>query len=509
MKRKISSLVGVVFLLAGITTLAGEITVPREKWVTGMDASGRVLNYVIEESMDTIAPEEDAFPTRCASCTTIPTLITPMNGSHISSIAPLFQWNIHSDPAATFVMMDVSTDAGFSVVVTNVSSTQKAGIVTFRFPDNFESATTYYWRSRLVCGGEYGPYSDVRSFTTGSGGVILPAPSLVGPPDGATVLLGSASIILDWSPVSGAVEYQIRRRDAGSLGGNRYDRTGTYQILSYLDVNTTHEWWVRARNNYGYGTESVTRKFRQNLTLESGDYDGDGSADIAIFRDNGGIWAIRGVTRIYFGTNYDIPVSGDYNGDGTAEPAIFRPDDGLWAIRGVTRLYYGGSADLPIPADHDGDGSCDVGIFRGSSGLWALRGITRFYFGRSGDSPLPGDYANTGRAETMLFRSSSGLWAWRNVTRVYYGTSGDWPVPGNYFGSEYVPAIFRGSSGLWAVMNRTRLYFGANGDAPSPGDYNGSAGDEIAIFRDRIGLWGVRSLTRVYFGTEDDLPVTR
>ncbi len=38
------------------------------------------------------------------------------------------------------------------------------------------------------------------------------------------------------------------------------------------------------------------------LVLDSGDYDGDGISDIAIFRPNSGLWAVRGLGRVYFGT---------------------------------------------------------------------------------------------------------------------------------------------------------------------------------------------------------------
>ncbi len=40
--------------------------------------------------------------------------------------------------------------------------------------------------------------------------------------------------------------------------------------------------------------------------------------------------------------------SGDYNGDGTDDIGIFRDTSGLWAIRGITRCYFGGSGDAPV-----------------------------------------------------------------------------------------------------------------------------------------------------------------
>ncbi len=115
------------------------------------------------------------------------------------------------------------------------------------------------------------------------------------------------------------------------------------------------------------------------------DFNGDGTGDIAIFRESSGLWAIRGVTRVYFGGSGDNVVPGDYNGNGTDQPSIFRPASGLWAARGVTRVYFGGGSDEAKPGDYNGDGIYDIGIFRGSSGLWAIKGITRAYFGTSGD----------------------------------------------------------------------------------------------------------------------------
>lgn len=89
-------------------------------------------------------------------------------------------------------------------------------------------------------------------------------------------------------------------------------------------------------------------------------------------------------------TLVSISYAGDFDGDSREDIAIFRPGSGLWAIRGVTRAYFGGSGDEPRPGDYNGDGIADIAIFRGTSGLWAVRGVTRAYFGGSSDIPLQG-----------------------------------------------------------------------------------------------------------------------
>ena len=246
----------------------------------------------------------------------------------------------------------------------------------------------------------------------------------------------------------------------------------------------------------------------QAIRVANGDYSGDGLSDIAIFRENSGLWAVRAVTRLYFGTSGDIPVSGDYDGDGTADVAIFRNSSGLWAIRDISRIYFGASSDLPVPGDYDGDGSCDIGIFRDSSGLWAVKDITRNYFGSTSDQPVAGDYDGDGRDDFAIFRKSSGLWALKDISRIYHGSSFDTPVSGDYNGTgTAAPAIYRSSSGLWSIRNISRVYFGGAADQPVLAGFSGA--DDISIFRQSSGLWAIRGITRVYFGSTDDLPITR
>ena len=249
---------------------------------------------------------------------------------------------------------------------------------------------------------------------------------------------------------------------------------------------------------------------RRRPVLEPGDYNGDGTSDIAVFRGTSGLWAVRNVTRVYFGVSSDALAPGDYNGDGTTDIVVFRPPTGLWAARNLTRLYHGSSADAPVAGDYDGNGTCDVAIFRESAGLWSLRDLTRAYFGASGDVPVPGYYAVGGGCGIAVFRRSTGLWSVRDLTRIYFGSSADEVVPGDYAGAgAWAAAVFRASSGLWSVRNLTRLYFGSSTDQPVPADFRGDDRDNVGIFRDSSGLWALRDLTRVYFGSTGDSPVTR
>ncbi len=244
--------------------------------------------------------------------------------------------------------------------------------------------------------------------------------------------------------------------------------------------------------------------------IQGGDYDGDGTSDIAIFRPGSGLWAVRGLTRVYFGTDGDIPVSGDYRGDGTDRIGVFRPASGLWAVRGLTRRYFGRADDTPVPADYDGDGTGEAAVFRDCSGLWAVSGLTRFYFGSAGDSPLSGDFNGDSTAAAAVFREDSGLWAVRGVTRVYFGTESDLPVPADYGGSgSDLPAVFRPASGLWALRGLTRAYFGREGDWAVPAAYAGGPARSPGVFREDSGLWAVRGVTRLYFGTAGDQPAAR
>ena len=133
------------------------------------------------------------------------------------------------------------------------------------------------------------------------------------------------------------------------------------------------------------------------------DYDGDGKADVGIFRQGAGgaEWWIQrstaGSLAMQFGSNTDKAVQGDYTGDGKADVAVWRPSTGQWLIvRSEDFSFYGfpfgANGDVVAPGDYDGDGKFDATVFRGSSATWFIArstaGTQIVQFGANGDRPI-------------------------------------------------------------------------------------------------------------------------
>jgi peptidase C39-like protein/FG-GAP repeat protein len=235
---------------------------------------------------------------------------------------------------------------------------------------------------------------------------------------------GGHPFVIGFSWTSGGGHALVGRGYSGSYGYYNDPWPGEgYMYASYSwMVSASDHVWDESYTTRSSGGSSDYR------VLAGGDYNGDGRDDIAIFRPSSGLWSIRGVTRVYWGTSGDIPVPANYGGYGKTDIGIFRPSSGLWALQGYIRYYYGSSSDIPVPGDYNGNGACNLGIYRPSSGLWSLRGFTRCYFGGSSDTAVPANFQGGSADDIAIFRPSSGLWAIRGGNRYYFGRSGDIPV---------------------------------------------------------------------------------
>ena len=262
------------------------------------------------------------------------------------------------------------------------------------------------------------------------------------------------------------------------------------------------------------------------------DFDGDGKADISVFRPDGGVWYLlnsaSGFTGAQFGASTDKIVPADYDGDGKTDLAVYRA--GTWYLNrstaGFTGVAFGASDDIPQPADYDGDGKADLAVWRPSSGTWYVYNLvngqfTATQFGASTDKPVASDYDGDGKANYAVFRPSNGFWfiarptgtASQNFDSIQLGIATDKPVPADYDGDGKTDvAVYRPSNGAWYVLQSTAgftgVQFGISTDLPVAADYDGDGKADIAVYRS--GVWYLlqttAGFTGVQFGTATDKP---
>ena len=262
-------------------------------------------------------------------------------------------------------------------------------------------------------------------------------------------------------------------------------------------------------------------KKRLNLEIEfnagspadiplSGDFDGDGKADVAVWAPQSAVWAIKDQPFLLYGAPGDIPVPGDYDGDKRTDIAVFRPSTGVWMMKDRPPVAFGVEGDIPVPADYDGNGTDDIAIYDPSTGTWAIKGQFSAEFGSKKEIPVPGDYDGDGTDTLAVFRPSEAMWLFRNKAAVIFGTDGDIPVPGDYDGDGTDDiAVFRPSTGVWMFKNGPPVKFGASGDIPVPGDFDGNGTTDLAVYSPSSSTWAVYNQYTVSFGSRKQIPFVR
>lgn len=272
------------------------------------------------------------------------------------------------------------------------------------------------------------------------------------------------------------------------------------------------------------------------------DYDNDGKTDISVYRPGAtkndlSHWYILSSSDlsfriVQFGIGEDRPVPGDYQGDGVADLAVFRPSTGTWYHSRITGdpttnfegIQWGTGTDIPVPGDHDGDGANDAAIFRPSDGTWWIRRsldgsafVQRW--GISTDKPVPADYDGDGDTDIAVYRD--GTWYISPcptcpVRYEQFGLAGDIPTPGDYDGDgRDDPAVFRPSTGVWYLLRSTAgfsaVQFGVSTDKALAGDFDADGKSDIAVWRPSTGIWYLlRSelgFTAYNWGQNGDVPI--
>ncbi len=248
------------------------------------------------------------------------------------------------------------------------------------------------------------------------------------------------------------------------------------------------------------------------------DYDNDGIADLAAFRN--GYWSIYSLANGIILNNQgpwgglnSILVPGDYDGDCIADLAIY--NDGYWSIYSLVNGIIlnnqgplGGAGSTPVPGDYDGDGKSDLAVY--NNGYWSIYSLAHGIilnnqspWGGSDSIPVPGDYDGDGKSDLAVYRD--GYWSIYSLANgLILNNQGPWgetgwtAVPGDYDGDSISDlAVYH--DGFWSIYSlanglilNNQGPWGGSDSIPVPGDYDGDGESDLAVYRD--GYWSIYSL---------------
>lgn len=328
---------------------------------------------------------------------------------------------------------------------------------------------------------------------------------------------------------------------------------GSNDTVTYMDRQADGKYVLIGRITVVNGLARTNIVRLQPKTIPTShpdfDFDGDGKADLAVYRPSQGFWYIHlsagGDMYMPWGLATDKPVAADYDNDGRADIAVFRDGD-WWIIRSTDgsfeRRTFGQAGDTALVGHFSLDDSLDDKVdmvtrqpasLSDSNVRWRFR-----YFGSTSSNVgiMPGEnisdklviadldgdsidefgFFRNGYWKTIAIGGTTGLYGYpRSQREFFWGTAGDIPVPADYDGDGQADyAVFRPSTGTWwfstTSVGSYNVRFGAQGDVPVPADYDGDGKTDIAIFRN--GQWwrlfsATGSVRVDQWGTAGDIPI--
>lgn len=454
---------------------------------------------------------------------------TPLpNWTAVNNSAPVgttgwFQGNIAVFPAQAGAATNSYIGANFNNTTGsgNISNWLIAPVRTFKNGDTI----SFYTRTGV--GSAFPDRLQLRLSTAGASTNVGATDTSVGD---FTVLL------LDINPTLAAGGYpEAWTQSTATISGLAGPTSGRFAFRYFV----TNGGPSGANSNY-IGIDTLAYTAASGIPIKSPlDFNGDGKTDWSVVRNTGGgtggqvTWfnCYNGIAEpgcyqfLQFGISTDFFVPADYDGDGKADIAVWRPGTqaNFFILQSGTNTVridpFGQTGDNPtVVADYTGDGKADPAVYRpgasaGAQSFFYYRASSGVFsggtvyepWGLNGDFPAPGDFDGDGKADFMVQRnggSGQAIFFLRtNTTNVVsnfrFGTPTDLIVPGDYDGDGKTDiAVVRGISGniAWFVRKSSAppapsetgyvTTFGLSAsDFPTPGDYDGDGKSDIAVWR--------------------------
>jgi hypothetical protein len=291
---------------------------------------------------------------------------------------------------------------------------------------------------------------------------------------------------------------------------------GAFSIRSLLPPALLHSWEIPDHN----GDPFLYVSRINGIVPVPADYDGDGKADLALYRVARGDWVARRSTDESEVTGQLgsfpclVPVVADFAGNRHSLLTGFLPEAGRWldetAAAGEAQTpNHDNSLNLPAVADFDGDHRTDRATFRPDIADWSIAlsggGTVHRQFGPYARCiPVPADYDGDGKADLAVFdvgsseyfliRSHDGT----GQSSRFEGPATCIPVPADYDGDGRTDlAVFRPAKADWLIRLTAGgeihiLFGGPQREIPVPADYDGDGRADLALFRPETGEWHIR-----------------
>ena len=167
----------------------------------------------------------------------VPSLASPVNNAVNVSITATLSWNSVSNAQGYSIQFSQNSDFSWICFQKTFSGTSFIPALLFN--------AQYYWRVRAETSEIVGNWSEVRTFTTGSG--TLDAPVLKKPQNNAQNVAVYPSITLDFNAVTNARSYIFQY----SVNSDMSDATESVSSRTYKGFSggTTYYWRIKATNN--------------------------------------------------------------------------------------------------------------------------------------------------------------------------------------------------------------------------------------------------------------------